>query len=96
MATAGIIHVNRNMEQCPVNAIEQQYTTVQESEVEDIGKVVKLGARLGGLACSSTRAETATVVIALTAQLKLNFASDSASMFSTLDPILAEQARKHR
>ena len=88
VGTAGVVHVRRNLEHCPLNGIEQAYS---DSEVEEhalYGTLVKLKICLPGRGISSTRAELAAAILGLVAPRALHLASDSRAMLHKLESIL--------
>ena len=88
VGTAEVVHVNRDLEEFPLNDIEQAYAECEIEENRSYGTLVKLKMCLRGRGISSTRAELAAAILGLAAPRALHLASDSRAMLLKLEYIV--------
>ena len=93
IGTAGVVHVDRDLQKLPLNKIEESYGQASVEEHAEYGTLVKVGICLKGHSLSSTRAELAAVIIGLTVPWGVHYASDSQAMLRKSDRLLTPASK---
>ena len=74
LATIGVVHVGRCLQQQPLSITEEQYTNAEQMREQRLGQVVAMQGALSGTRHSSTRAELLAAILAMLAPKALHFA----------------------
>ena len=72
----------------PFNLLEATYAEVNEQVHPRLGVLTTVGVRMGGMSCSSTRAEILGAMMAISVPWPVHVASDSMCMLQRLQTIL--------